>query len=113
MFISFSKDKLLRIGGSLENSYMSFNSMHSIVLPCKSTLTDMIISHYHVRCFSYVLQNCFIISRKNIASYMAEIVVEKSRIIVFVVLRPILNYDPKNGRFRQRKEQIQILYLIA
>ena len=51
------KDKLIRVGGRLENSSMSYNSKHPIVLPSKNKLTDMIISHYHVKYFHSGPQN--------------------------------------------------------
>ena len=58
-------DKLIRVGSSLKNSSMSYNSKHPIVLPSKNKLTEMIILHY-VKYFHSGLKICFIRSGKNI-----------------------------------------------
>lgn len=40
-------DEILRVGGRLTNSFLSFDEKHPIILPTKSYLTDLLINHEH------------------------------------------------------------------
>ena len=40
-------DGILRVGGRLERSTMSFNAKHPMILPQHHHVTDLIIQHYH------------------------------------------------------------------
>ena len=40
-------DGILRVGGRLEKSTMSFNAKHPMILPQHHHVTDLIIQHYH------------------------------------------------------------------
>nr|XP_029728573.1 uncharacterized protein LOC109397738 [Aedes albopictus] len=39
---------LIRVGGRLQNSSLSYDSMHPIVLPRQSIFTSLVLQHYHV-----------------------------------------------------------------
>lgn len=46
----FLDDKnILRVGGRIENSNVSFSQKHPIILPKQSRITDLIIHHEHIR----------------------------------------------------------------
>lgn len=42
-------DGILRVGGRLENSELSFNQRHPMVLPQGNTFTKLLIMHYHYK----------------------------------------------------------------
>lgn len=42
---------IIRVGGRLENSNLSFNSKHPIILPANSILSKLIISELHIKIF--------------------------------------------------------------
>lgn len=43
------KDSIIRVGGRLKNSDLSFNQKHPILLPNKHSFTRLIIRDYHIR----------------------------------------------------------------
>lgn len=43
------EDKLLRVGGRLQNSILSYASKHPIILPRSSHITNLIIQYFHYR----------------------------------------------------------------
>nr|XP_042896557.1 uncharacterized protein LOC122269086 [Parasteatoda tepidariorum] len=45
------EEGLLRVGGRLENSQLSYSSKHPILLPSKCKLTEIIVKYYHVKYF--------------------------------------------------------------
>ena len=46
--IFLDKDEILRVGGRLDNSNLSFDAKHPILLPKGHKLTKMIFQHYHL-----------------------------------------------------------------
>ena len=45
------ENNIIRVGGRLKNSTISYNKKHPVVLPRKSLLTDLIINSYHLKYF--------------------------------------------------------------
>ncbi|KAB0799705.1 hypothetical protein PPYR_07585, partial [Photinus pyralis] len=50
----FLRDGLLRVGGRLENSQLSFDSQHPILLPKRDHLVNLLIEYYHHRGSNFV-----------------------------------------------------------
>ncbi|VEN51227.1 unnamed protein product [Callosobruchus maculatus] len=44
---SFIGEGLLRVGGRLANSDLSYSQKHPVILPAKSCFTDKLVDHYH------------------------------------------------------------------
>lgn len=71
-------DGVLRVGGRLEKSSLSFNAKHPILLPCSHRLTYILIENYHsthLHCgpqtlLSLLRQNYWIISGKRAISHV-------------------------------------------
>ena len=43
------KNGILRVGGRIENAPIDTDARHSVILPNKHHLTDLIVHHYHLK----------------------------------------------------------------
>ena len=56
---------LLRVGGRLQNSELSFDKQHPILLPRSNFLTDLIIKYYHLHCLHAGVQTTLYAMRQR------------------------------------------------
>lgn len=47
LHLFFDNDNIVRVGGRIGASNLSYNARHPILLPAKSKFTDMLVTHYH------------------------------------------------------------------